>query len=94
MELADLLKRMEACNPEATLAISTNCSHEVTLTWYFMGISHKINHLKIHQIDGHSIPFQRTEHMARCVMRCRMNLRKLYQKCPKMHQQVMSGALK
>lgn len=94
MELMTLLARMEACNPEATLEIKTNCDHEVQLKWNFMGVSHSIRHLKAYEIDGHRLEFQRAFHMARCVMRCRMHLRKIYQNHPELYKRVLNGELK
>ena len=94
MELTSLLRRMQSCNELATLDISTNCKHEVTLTWFFMGVSHSVKHLRASDISGDSIPFQRALHMARAVMRCRMNLRKLYQANPTLHARIMRGAYK
>ena len=94
MELLSVLSMMQACNTDATLELKTNCDHEVELSWHFMGISHSVKHLKVRHIEMDNIKFQRSLHVARTVMRCRMHLRKLYQKYPKMHAQVMSGALR
>ena len=94
MELFSLLSLMKGCNPEATLDISTNCDHEVALRWNFMGISHTVKHLKVGDIRMQNIPFQRSLHRARMIMRCRMHLRKLYQNNPEIHAQMMKGKLK
>ena len=103
MRLSTLLRQMTACNPEATLDIQANCDHEVTLRWNFMGISHSVKKIKIQgrmvsltvlDIEGRCLPFQRSFHVAKVVMRCRMNLRKLYQNNPELHAQMMKGALK
>ena len=101
MELSTIIKLMQSCNEDAQVNISTS-GNNVALTWNFMGVSHTMRHVTVHNVNTPltinrvnvgSKSFVRALHQSRVIMRCRANLRKMYQHNPAIHMRVMRGEL-